>query len=110
MLDANLEPVFADLVTDPRFADVANELLAPRSYSDRHDTTPLLGVECTACAPFSIMFLASPENQGHLIDQDRLPREGVVTLESAQVRRARARSFGPKPTSTKSTPPRRRSS
>lgn len=101
LLDANREPIFADLVTDPRFAEVANEFLQPRSYSERHDEVMLHGVECTACAPHRIVFLAS--NEGKRVAPTTL-REGVVIQgPGAGRRRGVAKSHGPQPKRKRTT-------
>lgn len=97
MLDANLEPVFADLATDPHFADVAAELLAPRSYGERHDRFAMPGVDCAACAPFKITFLAQRPGKSQLsmMPIEQVAQEGVVLDDSPAARWARARQHGP---------------
>lgn len=98
ILDANREPVFADLATDPRFAEIAAELLAPRSYGERHDRFAMPGVDCAACAPFKITFLAKSSGKSELstlTDEEIVAREGVVLDDSPAARRARARQHGP---------------
>lgn len=101
LLDANKEPIFADLVTDPRFADTANELLQPRSYSERHDEVMLHGVECSACAPHRITFLASPAGK---VLAPTTPREGVVIQgPGSGRRRSVAKSHGPQPKRKRTT-------
>ncbi len=103
MLDANLEPVFADLATDPRFAEVAMELLAPRSYSARHDIAKIPGLECSACAPFEISFRASKpsKRQGRrfvppVVQVPEVPIIQVPNISGPAARRAQAREFGPR--------------
>lgn len=101
ILDASREPVFADLATDPRFADIAAELLAPRSYGERHDTKRVMpGAECAACAPFELMFLAErsrrrSKSEMATLSVEQVAQEGVVLDDSPAARRARARQHGP---------------
>jgi len=106
LLDPLKEPVFADLVTDPRFAQVANEFLQPTSYEPRHYVSRIGSNfldhpdECNACAPHRIEFLASRANRAHLHSQPR--RRRVVDLsehpvQSSADQRETARSFGPPP-------------
>lgn len=99
ILDASREPVFADLATDPRFAEIAAELLAPRSYGERHDRFAMPGVDCAACAPFKITFLAQRPTKSQLATApvEQVALEGVVLEldDSSAARRARARQHGP---------------
>jgi hypothetical protein len=86
-LDAAKEPVFAQLATDPRFSATANELLQPRVYTTRHDTfAGMAGLECTACIPHKINFLA-----GEAAGRTTEVKVGVVVAD----RRAVAKSHGP---------------
>lgn len=66
-VDPGVEPVFAGMMSDPQYADIAQEFL-DRTYfkSVRRETThtthptiavPFSGDNCTACAPFKDQFL-----------------------------------------------------
>jgi hypothetical protein len=87
-----LEPVFAQLVTDPQFSQTANEFLQPRSYGERHYDGAALSLhtieDCAACAPHRLVFLA----------KDTQPKPPVATVTEIHVqKRDIARSHGPKP-------------
>jgi hypothetical protein len=76
-LDAVKEPVFALLVTDPQFAQTANEFLQPHNYEPRHrvsGTGPNFldhPEECPACAPHRTEFLVSKANKAHMHNRPR---------------------------------------
>jgi hypothetical protein len=78
-LEPDLEPVFAQLATDPRFSQTAAEFLREPAASDRHNefTATCLNHpdDCAACAPHRTMFLASPAGKAQAL---RTVREGVV--------------------------------
>lgn len=98
LLDAEKEPVFANLVTDPRFAQVANELLQRESYSAAHYTgrVPTHPEECNGCAPHRIEFLASRANRAHMHSQPRkIVDVSTAAVKTSNERRETAREFGP---------------
>ena len=107
LLSAHREPTFAALATDPTsagtrsgrsFGEIAAELLAPHSYGERHYFSPLTGVECAACAPHRISFLASrPGETGP--ETKVVEPTAIIRPDPAGKRRRRetAKQFGPAP-------------
>lgn len=86
------EPIFALLVTDPKFSQTANEYLQPQSYGDRHYVGRLSALhspeECHGCAPHRLVFLA----------EEAQPEPSVATVTAiTPAKREVARSHGPKP-------------